>query len=210
VLTTVPDFLQRGTYARSVVLRLGLDEYGPEYQALIGGQAPARPQVTAKAPPRSRSPQARVECEALKFALQHPDWTADEFERWEPDWFTTPATSASFAALHKAGGTGKPLDAVLEAAANETDRRFLRGLAVEAFAAEENRAYADQVFRRLEELRLTRAIDQLKGNLQRMNPVERPHEYTQVFEELIALEARRRALREPRPGGDGGLPERTA
>jgi DNA primase len=210
VLTTVPDFLQRGTYARSVVLRLGLDEYGPEYQSLIGGQAPARPQVTAKAPPRSRSPQARVECEALKFALQHPDWTADEFERWEPDWFTTPATSASFAALHKAGGTGKPLDAVLEAAANETDRRFLRGLAVEAFAAEENRAYADQVFRRLEELRLTRAIDQLKGNLQRMNPVERPHEYTQVFEELIALEARRRALREPRPGGDGGLPERTA
>jgi DNA primase len=210
VLTTVPDFLQRATYARSVVLRLGLDEYGPEYQALIGGQAPARPQVTVKAPPRSRSPQARVECEALKFVLQHPDWTADEFERWRPDWFTTPATGASFAALRKAGGAGKPLDAVLEAAANETDRRFLRGLAVEAFAAEENRAYADQVFRRLEELRLTRAIDHLKGNLQRMNPVERPHEYTQVFEELIALEARRRALREPRPGGDGGLPERTA
>jgi DNA primase len=210
VLTTVPDFLQRATYARSVVLRLGLDEYGPEYQALIGGQAPARPQVTAKAPPRSRSPQARVECEALKFALQHPEWSADEFERWRPDWFTTPATSASFAALRNAGGTGKPLEAVLEAAANETDRRFLRGLAVEAFAAEENRGYADQVFRRLEELRLTRAIDQLKGNLQRMNPVERPHEYTEVFEELIALEARRRALREPRPGGEGGLPERTA
>jgi DNA primase len=210
VLTTVPDFLQRGTYARSVVLRLGLDEYGPEYQALIGGQAPARPQVTAKAPPRSRSPQARVECEALKFALQHPEWTADEFERWRPDWFTTPATSASFAALRQAGGTGKPLEAVLEAAANEADRRFLRGLAVEAFAAEENRGYADQVFRRLEELRLTRAIDQLKGNLQRMNPVERPHEYTEAFEELIALEARRRALREPRPGGEGGLPERTA
>jgi DNA primase len=99
---------------------------------------------------------------------------------------------------------------VLEAAATETDRRFLRGLAVEASAAEENRGYADEVFRRLEELRLTRVIDQLKGTLQRMNPVERPHEYTRVFEELIALEARRRALREPRPGGDGDLPERTA
>jgi DNA primase len=210
VLTTVPDFLQRGSYARSVVLRLGLDEYGPEYQALIGGQAPPRPQVTAKAPPRSRSPQARVECEALKFALQHPDWTAEAFERWEPGWFTTPATRASFAALREAGGTGKPLETVLEAAATEADRRFLRGLAVESFAAEENRGYADEVFRRLEEFRLTRAIDQLKGNLQRMNPVERPHEYTQVFEQLIALEARRRALREPRPGGDGGLPERTA
>jgi DNA primase len=208
LLRSVPDALQRTEYARSVVQRLHLDE--AEYFAMVTGQVPARPQVTAKAPPRSRSPQARVECEALKFALQHPDWTADAFQRWEPDWFVTPAASASYAALRQAGGPAKPLGTVLEAAATETDRRFLRGLAVEAFAAEENRAYADQVFRRLEELRLTRAIDQLKGNLQRMNPVERPHEYTQVFEELIALEARRRALREPRPGGDGGLPERTA
>jgi DNA primase len=208
LLRSVPDALQRSEYARSVVQRLHLDE--AEYLAMVAGQAPPRPQVTAKGPPRSRSPQARVECEALKFALQHPDWSADAFERWEPDWFTTPATGASFAALREAGGTGKPLETVLEAAATESDRRFLRGLAVESFAAEENRGYADEVFRRLEEFRLTRAIDQLKGNLQRMNPVERPHEYTQVFEQLIALEARRRALREPRPGGDGGLPERTA
>jgi DNA primase len=210
VMTSVPDFSQRRAYARSVVLRLGLDEYGPEYQALIGGPPAGRAQVEVKAPPRSRSPQARVECEALKFALQHPDWSAEAAERWGPDWFSTPGTLAAFTALAEAGGPGKPLETVLEAAATETDRRFLRGLAVEAFAAEENRAYADEVFRRLEELRLTRVIDQLKGSLQRMNPVERPHEYTQVFEKLIALEARRRALREPRPGGDGDLPERTA
>jgi DNA primase len=210
VMTSVPDFSQRRAYARSVVLRLGLDEYGPEYQALIGGQPAGRPRVEVKSPPRSRSPQARVECEALKFALQHPDWTAGAAERWAPDWFSTPGTLAAFTALTEAGGPGKPLEAVLEAAATETDRRFLRGLAVEAFAATENRGYADEVFRRLEELRLTRVIDQLKGTLQRMNPVERPHEYTRVFEELIALEARRRALREPRPEGDGDLPERTA
>jgi DNA primase len=208
ILQRVPDANQRGAEAERVERMLDLNR--GEYMAIVAGHEPPRPQATAKAPPRSRSPQARVECEALKFALQHPDWTADAFERWEPDWFTTPAAGASFAALREAGGTGKPLEMVLEAAATETDRRFLRGLAVESFAAEENRGYADQVFRRLEELRLTRAIDQLKGNLQRMNPVERPHEYTQVFEELIALEARRRALREPRPGGDGGLPERTA
>jgi DNA primase len=209
VMTSVPDFSQRRAYARSVVLRLGLDEYGPEYQALLGGQ-PTRPQVEVKAPPRSRSPQARVECEALKFALQHPDWTAEAAERWAPDWFSTPGTLAAFTALTEAGGPGKPLEAVLEAAATETDRRFLRGLAVEAFAAEENRGYADEVFRRLEDFRLARVIDRLKGTLQRMNPVERPHEYTAIFEQLIALEARRRALREPRSGGDGDLPERTA
>jgi len=208
IIQGVPDYGQRTGYARYVVQRLHLDE--AEYRAIVAGQAPARPQVEVKAPPRSRSPQARVECEALKFALQHPDWTAEAAERWAPDWFSTPGTVAAFTALTEAGGPGKPLEAVLEAAATETDRRFLRGLAVEAFAATENRGYADEVFRRLEELRLTRVIDQLKGTLQRMNPVERPHEYTRVFEELIALEARRRALREPRPGGDGDLPERTA
>jgi len=208
IIQGVPDYGQRTGYARYVVQRLHLDE--AEYLAIVAGQTPTRPQVEVKTPPRSRSPQARVECEALKFALQHPDWTAEAAERWAPDWFSTPGTLAAFTALTEAGGPGKPLEAVLEAAATETDRRFLRGLAVEAFAATENRGYADEVFRRLEELRLTRVIDQLKGTLQRMNPVERPHEYTRVFEELIALEARRRALREPRSGGDGDLPERTA
>jgi DNA primase len=209
IIQSVPDYLQRVGYARYVVQRLHLEEQ--EYLAMVAGQRAPRPQVEVKAPPRSRSPQARVECEALKFALQHPDWTAEAAERWAPDWFSTPGTLAAFTALTEAGGPGKPLEAVLEAAATETDRRFLRGLAVEAFAATENRGYADEVFRRLEELRLTRVIDQLKGTLQRMNPVEQPREYTSVFEELIALEARRRALREPRSGGDGGdLPERTA
>jgi DNA primase len=208
VLRSIPDRWQRNEYARSVVQRLHLDEAA--YLALVAGQRPSvAVERQSKAPPRSRSPQARVECEALKFALQHPEWTADAAARWGEDWFTTPATKASFAALCKAGGPDVPLEAVLEAAANEGERRFLRGLAVEAFAADENRAYADVVFRRLEEFRLTRVIDQLKGTLQRMNPVERPNEYTRLFEELIALEARRRALREPRPEGDPNAHLRT-
>ncbi|HEV8653707.1 MAG TPA: DNA primase [Actinomycetes bacterium] len=199
LLRSVPDTLQRTEYARSVVQALHLDER--EYLGMVAGREPAREQGVARAAPRSRSPQAKVECEALKFALQYPEWTVDAAGHWAEDWFTTPATSASFVALAKAGGPGAPLEAVLEQAANEKERGFLRGLAVEAFAAEEKREYAEEVFRRLEEFRLTRGIDELKGTLQRMNPVERPDEYTQRFEELISLEARRRALREPRPGG---------
>ena len=143
----------------------------------------------------------KVECEALKFALQHPEWTVDVASRWGEDWFSTPSTVASFVALAKAGGPGAPLELVLEQAANEKERGYLRGLAVEAFAGAEERGYAEEVFRRLEEFRVSRGIDELKAALQRMNPVEQPDEYTQRFEELIALEARRRALREPRPGG---------
>ncbi|MFL6190366.1 MAG: DNA primase, partial [Actinomycetes bacterium] len=67
IIQGVPDYGQRTGYARYVVQRLHLDE--AEYLAIVAGQTPARPQVEVKAPPRSRSPQARVECEALKFAL---------------------------------------------------------------------------------------------------------------------------------------------
>jgi DNA primase len=198
VLRSIPDGLQRTEYARSVVQRLHLDER--EYLAIVNGQRAPRERLAVKSPPRSRNPQARVECEALKFALQHPEWTLAAAMSWEAAWFTTAATSAAFAALTKAGGPGAGLEAILEAAANEGDRRFLRGLAVEAFVGDEDRDYAEQVFRRLEELHLTRVIDDLKGTLERMNPVERADEYTRTFEELIRLEARRRALREPRPG----------
>jgi DNA primase len=199
VMRNVPDMVQRSAYARSIVLRLELREDGPEYRALVAGTqaAPAAVRVA----PRSRSPQMKVECEALKFALQHPEWTVDVASRWGEDWFTTPSTVASFVALAKAGGPGAPLELVLEQAANEKERGYLRGLAVEAFAGAEERGYAEEVFRRLEEFRVGRGIDELKAALQRMNPVEQPDEYTQRFEELIALEARRRALREPRPGG---------
>jgi DNA primase len=199
IMRSVPDMVQRSAYARSIVLLLELREDGPEYRALVAGREPTAAAV--RAVPRSRGPQMTVECEALKFALQHPDWTMDVASRWGEDWFTTPSTVASFVALAKAGGPGAPLELVLEQAANEKERGYLRGLAVEAFAGPEERGYAEQVFQRLEEFRVSRGIDELKATLQRMNPVELPDEYTQRFEELIALEARRRALREPRPGG---------
>jgi DNA primase len=193
ILRTVPDAQQRTEYARWTVQRLHLDER--DYLALLAGQAPVRDQVTVK-PPQRRSREARIEAEALKFALQHPQLAEEAAERWEEDWFTMPGTRAAYIAVTKAGGVGSPFEDVLEAAANETERRFLRGLAVEPFAGSEERGYAEVVFNRLEELQLIREIDALKATLQRMNPVEQPDNYNRIFGELIALEARRRVLRE--------------
>jgi len=194
ILRSVPDSQQRMEYARWTVQRLHLNER--DYLALVAGRAVRREQVATSAPPQRRSREARVECEALKFALQHPELAAEAAAGWGEDHFTTPGTRAAFTALTKAGGAGSPLADVLETAGNESDRRFLRSLAVEPFAGEEDRGYADSVFRRLEELRLTRDIDVLKASLQRLNPVEQPDHYNHIFEELIALEARRRVLRE--------------
>jgi DNA primase len=193
ILRSVPDAQQRTEYARWTVQRLHLDER--DFLSLLAGNEPPRAPAAAKAPQR-RSPQARIEAEALKFALQHPNLAAEAAAAWEESWFTMPGTRAAFVALTKAGGVGSALERVLEMAGNETERRFLRALAVEPFAGSEERGYAEVIFNRLEELQLTRDVNALKATLQRMNPVEQPDNYNQIFGELIALEARRRVLRE--------------
>jgi DNA primase len=196
ILRSVPDEQQRSEYARWMVQRLHLHER--DYFALVAGieLGRERQQVTVSQPAKRMSKEERVERDALKLALQHPDWTKEAAARWEEEWFTTLANRTAYTALAKAGGVGSPFAAVLEQAADERERRFLRGLAAEAFAGLEDRGYADVVFRRLEEFRLARSIDSVKATLQRMNPVEQPDHYNQVFEDLIALEARRRVLRE--------------
>ena len=43
---------------------------------------------------------------------------------------------------------------------------------------------------------MNRQVTDLKGRLQRVNPVEYADEYNRLFGELVALEQYRRALRE--------------
>ena len=49
---------------------------------------------------------------------------------------------------------------------------------------------------RLQELTVLRRIAELKSRLQRTNPVEQATDYNKMFGELVALEQRRRSLRE--------------
>lgn len=192
VLRALPDEQQRNEYARTVVQRLHLEEQA--YFAVVRGDRPPAP---ASSPVARRSPEARVEIEALKIVLQHPEWIAQSAARWDATWFTTPTATAAWRVLQQAGGPGSAVAAILEAADGDEERRFLRGLAVEHLAAEETPRYADEVGRRLEELRVGREVEGAKAGLQRVNPAEQPDEYARTFERLITLEARRRALREP-------------
>jgi DNA primase len=80
-------------------------------------------------------------------------------------------------------------------------RGLITALAVEPlhFFGEDIRRYAEAVLRRVEELDVTRRITQIKGKLQRMNPLE-AEGYSAQLNELLALEQRRRQLLE---GGSG-------
>ena len=54
--------------------------------------------------------------------------------------------------------------------------------------------YIESIVARLREVGISRAIADLKSNLQRLNPVENPDEYNAAFASLVALETTRRGL----------------
>ena len=85
---------------------------------------------------------------------------------------------------------------VRDACPDDQARRLLLELAVEPmlYVGEDEAGYVAQVVSRVREFDLTRRIVHLKGQMQRMNPLE-VEGYNRVFGELMALEALKRQLR---------------
>jgi DNA primase len=119
--------------------------------------------------------------------------------------FTVPAFAEVRAVIAAAGGIagGATGDAwiakVRDAAPDDRVRGHVTALAVEpprtGDEADENR-YVTSIIARLREMDATRRVVDVKGRLQRINPVEQVDEYNRLFGELLALEQLRRALRE--------------
>ena len=174
-----------------------------------GGEqgAPQQRQPRRAAPaarPDPRDPGLIVEREVMKLAVQRPALLGPEFDALDAVVFTAPAYAAVRAAVAKAGGTatavGGPdwVTKVQEAAETDAVRDLVTELAVEAVQAtdEGDPRYASSLVARLEEMALTRQIQELKSRLQRVNPVDAAVEYNRLFGDLIVLEQRKKALRE--------------
>ena len=56
--------------------------------------------------------------------------------------------------------------------------------------------YVSSITARLNEVALSRSIAEVKSSLQRLNPVENESDYNAIFAELVAMESKRRSLRE--------------
>jgi DNA primase len=118
--------------------------------------------------------------------------------------FRSPAYAAVRSAVAKAGGTAAAaagpawVAKVQEAAETDSVRELVTELAVEAMQTrdEDDPRYASALVARLEEMALTRQIQELKSRLQRLNPVEQAADYNRLFGELIVLEQRKQGLRE--------------
>jgi DNA primase len=171
---------------------------------------PATGEVQRSARPDRPDPLERrfsVERDVLKLVLQAPVVTATAYSEVEAGDFTHPTYREIFEAVASLGGPlGLPIDELRAkvADADGVTERVLSALVVEPLhlSGEPDARVAEAFVVRLRELTVARAIAQLKSRLQRMNPVDEALEYNRMFGELVALEARRRALRDRALGPD--------
>ncbi len=172
-------------------------------------QPPPSPRLPV---PDRRDPVAALERTALEVLLQLPGLVPPDADDLESDTFTVPAYRAVHEALRAAGGprggrtavasTGGDATAwvgeVIEQA-SEPVRALVTELAVTPVPEDRADVLADYVrgvVLRLVEIACTRQIADLRGRLQRMDADADAVAYSAAFAELVALEGRRRTLRE--------------
>jgi DNA primase len=88
--------------------------------------------------------------------------------------------------------------AVQEGAETDAVRDLATELAVEPMQSVDDGdpRYAKALLLRLQEMALTRRIQELKSRLQRLNPIESAEDYNRLFGELIVLERQKKGLRD--------------
>ncbi len=184
-----PDALARDEYARVIARRAGTELAA--VQRAIAEAGPRRAGRRADPGAGSRpSGQELAERELIRVMLANPA----ELKQLElsPDLFTIEEFRAAFELLRPAverlpPGEVPDLAAIVEKSDDATRTR-LRQLALD------ERPLADpaELWRRLEVRSLERQIDELKRRLQRLAP--EADDYSQLFEELIALERSKRSV----------------
>lgn len=207
VVTRIKDPALRPEYTQLLAGWLGMD-VEPVRRAVGQGRATQRPTEPVAEPAQGRptprgGPGLVIEREALKCALQQPAAVADWYESVEESAFTHPSALQVFRAIEAAGLPSAErsglawIDAVLAQCPDDEIRQLVRELAVEPLPAESGHdtRYATSVIARLLELDAARRVDDLRGRLQRADPVEQAEEYAQLFADLLALEDYRRSLR---------------
>ncbi|WP_426363745.1 DNA primase [Streptomyces sp. E-08] len=147
-----------------------------------------------------RSPAHRTERELLKLALQRPELVSPAFDAYGADEFTAPPYAAVRQCVQDAGGaTGAPsdyLDAVREAAPNDSVRALVTELAVETiFAKTVDEAYAGDQLVTVRLRAVDRRIRDVQGTLARLGANGDPERLAAVQNELWVLTQYGQSLR---------------
>jgi DNA primase len=143
--------------------------------------------------PHPQEPRLLLEREVLKARLQMPELVTT-WSEIEATAFTHPA----YIEMKKTIDEQKSSAIAIDDVNDERMKTLFTELTVEPIRSdgEVSARYIESIVARLREVGISRAIADLKSNLQRLNPVENPDEYNSAFAALVALETTRRGLHE--------------
>jgi DNA primase len=200
LVAKIKDRSLRPEYARRLAGWLGMEvEQVTATVAELTGQPVRRP----AAAPQADAALVRLEREALKLAVQAPFAVAPIFDELHEDVFTDEAMKHVQEAIAKAGGVSTSAGGetwvaqLLEEAPDDLVRTTIMALAVEAPLTDwELPRYGQATLSQLQMHAATRMVAELKGKLQRMNPLEQPEAYNRTYADLMRLETTARAFRE--------------
>ena len=141
--------------------------------------------------PHPQEPRLLLEREVLKARLQMPDLVTT-WPEIEDAAFTHPAYVEMKRVIDAHASTTIQIDEI----SDDRMKTLFTELTVEPIRSdgEVSARYIESIVARLREVGISRAIADLKSNLQRLNPVENPDEYNAAFASLVALETTRRGL----------------
>jgi len=202
LVAKIKDRSLRPEYARLLAGWLGMEVEAvtaPVFE-LTGDKGSPRRQV---ARPSTDASLVQLEREALKLAVQAPVMVAPIFDELDEEVFTEDVHRLVQATIRKAGGVASSAGGeawvalLLENCPEDAVRTLVTGLAVEAPLTDwELPRYAQATLTQLQMHAATRRASEVKGKLQRINPVEEPELYNRTYGELIGLEKTVRAFRE--------------
>ncbi|GAB3160247.1 DNA primase [Micromonospora sonneratiae] len=217
LVAKIKDREKRPEYVRKLAGDLGM-EIEPVQRAVLAaaatpdkgaaGPTPSAARATPAAP-AGDSPQAMVEREALKLAIQVPVLAGPMFDALGPEVYQHPVHLVVRQAVAEAGGAAAAtggvvwIEQIRDACPDLAAQALVGELAVEPLRldGDADPRYVSITLARLEWGSVTARIANLKSKVQRVNPVANKDEYFALFGELLSLEQHARALREQAAGG---------
>jgi len=192
----IRDTSLRPEYIRLVAGWLGMEvePVAAAVKRVAGKSHTALPDVPAMAINLS-DPLLMLEREVLKAKLQVDQltvhWTEIEVGAF---------TYAPYATLrlHIDSLPDMNIASLLERTEDENLRALITELTVEPIRTdgEVSERYVASIIARLREVALSRSIAEIKSTLQRINPIDEPDKYNEIFGALVAMEAQKRVQKE--------------
>jgi DNA primase len=210
LVAKIKDREKRPEYVRKLAGDLGM-EIEPVQRAVAAaaGRAEGGPGRSAPAESGVDSPQAMVERECLKLALQMPALAGPMFDALGAEVYRHPVHVVVREAITTAGGAASAaagavwIEGVRDECGDLAAKALVGELAVEPLRidTEPDPRYVSVALARLQLGSVAARIRELKSKVQRVNPVTNKDEYLALAGELFSLEQHARALREQAVGG---------